>query len=337
MERGKEASHATALPSWNEGKSKEAIVAFVRRVSEPGSPDFVAVDERIAVFDNDGTLWPEKPLVVQLAYTLERLGELARADPDLQTKQPYKSAFDHDFSWLNQAIVKHYNGDDADFAVLGRALPTAFAGLTIEDYFEAVKAFFRVSDHPTLKRPYSTIGYQPMTELIDYLAAHGFTVYITSGGDRDFMRGIARELYGIPPERVIGSSLKLEFREVEDRVEVLYKGEMDFLDDGVEKPIRIWSRIGRRPLFAAGNANGDIPMLRFANVPNRPSFRLLVHHDDAEREFAYDDGADAALQHAAKHAWTVVSMRDDWKTVFPSLPPVSIHSNAEPEQQEAAP
>jgi len=179
LDGGKEADHAAPLRSWHEGQAKDAILAFVQRVSEPGSPHFVAVEERIAVFDNDGTLWAEKPLVVQLAFTLERLGELAKADPDLQTQQPYKSAYDHDFSWLNQAIVKHYNGDDADFALLGRTLPAAFAGLTIEDYFEAVKAFFRVSDHPTLKRPYSTIGYQPMTELIDYLEAHGFTVYIT--------------------------------------------------------------------------------------------------------------------------------------------------------------
>lgn len=324
-------SAAAYLASWNDGPTRKAIVDFVTGVTVPGSPHFVAEAERVAVFDNDGTLWPEKPLVIQLAYTIERLGEMAEADESLRSQQPYKSAYEKDFDWLNQAMVKHYQGDDSDLGLLMHAVPAAFAGLSIEDYLEAVRAFFRTADHPTLKRPYSTLGYQPMIELLRYLEANGFTVYIASGGDRDFMRGIAAEIYGIPPERVVGSSFKLEFKEHEDRVDVLYKSEMDFFDDGPEKPVRIWSRIGRRPLIAGGNSNGDIPMMRFANVQGRPSLRLLVHHDDAEREFAYDGGAEDALERAAEHDWTVISMTDDWSRVFMEEPPTPIRPTANQE------
>ncbi len=319
------------LPSWIDGPTRQAIVDFVAGVTVAGSPHFIAEDERIAVFDNDGTLWPEKPLVIQLAYTIGRLGEMAEADESLRTQQPYKSAYENDFDWLNQAMIKHYQGDDSDLGLLMHAVPAAFEGLSIEDYLEAVRAFFRTASHPTLSRPYSTLGYQPMVELLRYLEANGFTVYIASGGDRDFMRGIAAEIYGIPPERVVGSSFKLEFQEHEDRVDVLYKSEMDFFDDGPEKPVRIWSRIGRRPVIAGGNSNGDIPMLRFANVQGRPSLRLLVHHDDAEREFAYDAGAEDALKRAAEHDWTVISMKNDWSRVFVDEPPTPIRPTANQE------
>ncbi len=306
------------LASWNDTATRQAIVEFVSAVTDEASADFVVPDERIAVFDNDGTLWPEKPIPIELDFIIRRFGQLAAEDPALRDQQPYKAAYSHDFGWLNQAMVKHYHGDDADLGLLMQAVPHAFEGLTIEQYLENVLAFFKTAEHPTLKRSYASIGYKPMIELLRYLEANGFTVYIASGSDRDFTRGIAPALYGVPPEHIIGSSSKLEFKEHEDRVDVFYKSEMEFLDDGNEKPVRIWSRIGRRPLLAGGNSNGDIPMLRFANVAGRKSFRLLVRHDDAEREgVAYDDGAEAALARAADRGWTVVSMKNDWGVVFP--------------------
>jgi phosphoglycolate phosphatase-like HAD superfamily hydrolase len=304
------------LPSWNDTATKRAIIDFVTAVATEGSPDYIAPAERIAVFDNDGTLWPEKPLVIQLDFTIGRLGELATADPSLREQQPYKAAYEKDFSWLNQAMIKHYQGDDSDLGLLMKAVPHAFEDMSIEAFLEEVRQFFQTATHPTLKRPYAGVGYQPMVELLRYLEANGFTVYIASGGDRDFMRGIAAEIYGIPPERIVGSSLKLEYKEMEDSVDVLYKSQMEFFDDGPEKPVRIWSRIGRRPVLAGGNSNGDIAMMRFANVHGRKALRLLVHHDDADRESAYDAGAEEALARAAKQDWTVISMKNDWNRVF---------------------
>jgi FMN phosphatase YigB (HAD superfamily) len=305
------------LVSWNDTPTRTAIEDFVAAVTDETSADFVAPEERIAVFDNDGTLWPEKPIPIQLDFTIRRFGQLANEDPELRNQQPYKAAYSHDFGWLNQAMVKHYHGDDADLGLLKKAVPHAFEGLTIEQYLENVLAFFKTAEHPTLKRTYATIGYKPMIELLRYLEANRFTVYIASGSDRDFTRGIAPALYGVPPEHIIGSSFKLEFEEHEDSVDVIYKSEMQFFDDGPEKPVLVWSRIGRRPVFAGGNSNGDVPMLRFANIVGRKSFRMLVRHDDAEREgVAYDDGAEAALARAADRGWIVVSMKNDWGVVF---------------------
>lgn len=312
----------TMLASWNDTSTRQAIIDFVAEVNATG----ISPSERIAVVDNDGTLWPEKPLVIQLAFTIERLGQLAEDDPSLRDQQPYKSAYEQDVEWLNQAMIKHYRGDDSDLGLLMTAVPHAFEGLTIEGYEQAAKAFFEHADHPTLKRRYASLGYVPMVELLRYLEANGFTVYIASGGDRDFMRAVAEEIYGIPPERIIGSSFKLEFKEHEDSVDVLYQSEMDVFDDGPEKPVRIWSRLGRRPMLVGGNSNGDIAMMRFANVAGRPNLRLLVHHDDADREFTYDDGAEDALARAAERGWTVISMKDDWSKVFTSL------ESAEPDQ-----
>jgi len=305
------------LVSWNDTPTRTAIEDFVAAVTDETSADFVAPEERIAVFDNDGTLWPEKPIPIQLDFTIRRFGQLANEDPELRNQRPYKAAYSHDFGWLNQAMVKHYHGDDADLGLLKKAVPHAFEGLTIEQYLENVLAFFKTAEHPTLKRTYATIGYKPMIELLRYLEANRFTVYIASGSDRDFTRGIAPALYGVPPEHIIGSSFKLEFEEHEDSVDVIYKSEMQFFDDGPEKPVLVWSRIGRRPVFAGGNSNGDVPMLRFANIVGRKSFRMLVRHDDAEREgVAYDDGAEAALARAADRGWIVVSMKNDWGVVF---------------------
>jgi phosphoserine phosphatase len=304
------------LAGWNDTATRQAIVGFVDTVTA-GGESFVPPAERVAVFDNDGTLWAEKPMPIQLDFTLRRLARQAQDDPSLRDRQPWKASYENDFTWLGQAMVKHYHGDDSDLRLLMGAIPTAFADLTVEQYGADVAEFFRAGTHPKLGRPYRDCGYQPMVELLRFLEANDFVVYIASGGDRDFMRPVAGDMYGIPPERVIGSSLALDYRESDDDSrDVLYKGEMEFFDDGPTKPVRIWSRIGRRPLIAAGNSNGDVPMLRFARTPTRPALRLLVLHDDAEREFAYTAGAEQALDRAGVAGWTLVSIKDDWATVF---------------------
>ncbi|HKX71152.1 MAG TPA: HAD family hydrolase [Acidimicrobiales bacterium] len=305
------------LESWNDTATRQAIVGFVDTVTDSGGDGFVPPEERIAVTDNDGTLWAEKPMPIQLDFTLHRLARQAAEDPSLRGQQPWKASYEKDLAWLGQAMVKHYHGDDSDLRLLMGAIPKAFAALTVEQYSADVTDFFRTAQHPKLGRPYRDCGYRPMVELLRFLEANDFVTYIASGGDRDFMRPIAGDLYGIPPERVIGSSFALDYRESDDdRRDVLYKAEMEFFDDGPTKPVRIWSRIGRRPILAAGNSNGDIQMLRFARTPTRPALRLLVLHDDPEREFDYTAGAERSLEHAKAHGWTVVSIRDDWATVF---------------------
>ena len=305
------------LASWNDTPTRQAIIDFVAAVTDEDGPDHVPPAERIATFDNDGTLWAEKPMPIQLDFTLQRLAAMAAADAGLRAEQPWKAAYEHDVGWLGQAMVKHYHGDDGDLRLLMAAVPRAFADLTVEEYAADVAEFFRTQDHPTLGRPYRACGYLPMVELLRFLEANGVTPYIASGGDRDFMRPVADELYGIPPERVIGSSLALDYREIdEEHRAVLYKAQMEFFDDGPTKPVRIWSRIGRRPIIAGGNSNGDVAMLRFARQPGQRALQLLLLHDDAEREFDYTAGAEQALEHAAAAGWTVVSIRRDWSRVF---------------------
>ncbi len=311
------ATDEALLASWNDTATRQAIIDFVDTVTAEGSDGFVPAEERIATFDNDGTLWAEKPIPIQLDYTLRRFAELAEADPPLRDQQPYKAAYEHDMKWLGASMVKHYNGDDHDLGLLMSASSKAFADLTVESYSEKVAEFFRTAEHPQLGRPYRTCGYQPMVELLRFLEANDFVTYIASGGDRDFMRPVAGDLYGIPPERVIGSSLEIGYLESEDDSrDVLYKAQMDFFDDGPTKPVRIWSRIGRRPVVACGNSNGDIEMLRFAKTGKRPALRLLLLHDDAEREFDYTAGAEKALERADTAGWTVISIKNDWTTVF---------------------
>jgi len=241
------------LASWNDGPTKSAITDFVGRVTEEGGSDYVEPAARVAVFDNDGTLWTEKPLVIQLDFTIRRFREISESDPTLRTQQPYQAAYEGDLRWLGGAVVKHYHGDDSDMKLLMVAVPKAFEAVTVEDYDRRVKEFFAEADNPGLKRPYRECGYQPMVELLRYLEASGFATYIASGGDRDFMRPVAEDMYGIPPERIIGSALGLTYSSEGGQSLLLYKGAMDFFDDGPEKPIRIWSRIGRRPILAFGN------------------------------------------------------------------------------------
>jgi phosphoglycolate phosphatase-like HAD superfamily hydrolase len=294
------------LECWTEGPTKSAIVDFVGRVTAEG-PDFVAPEARVAVFDNDGTLWCEKPMYIQLDFLLRRFKEQAEADPSLRDQQPYKAAYTGDLQWLGDAVTKHYQGDDTDIKPLVAAILTSQHEITVDELAGRFNAFFAEAKHPTLGRPYTSCGYAPMVELLRYLEANGFTNYIVSGGGRDFMRPITGQLYGIPPERVVGSSVGLVYRDGQ-----LYTtAQPEFLDDGPVKPTRLWSRIGRRPILAAGNSNGDIEMLEFTR-----GLRLLVRHDDAEREFDYVAGAEKSLDQAARDAWTVVSIKNDWTTVF---------------------
>jgi phosphoglycolate phosphatase-like HAD superfamily hydrolase len=295
-----------ALDSWTDGPTKSAIVDFVDRVTTQG-PDYVAPEERIAVFDNDGTLWCEKPMYIQLDFLIRRFAEQAAADPSLREKQPYKAAVEGDLKWFGEAVTKHYQGDDSDFKPLVGAILTAHHEITVDEHRGRIEAFFNEAKHPTLGRPYTACGYRPMVELLRYLEDNGFTNYIVSGGGRDFMRPVTGQLYGIPPERVVGSSVGLDYRDGN----LFTTSQPEFLDDGPMKPVRLWSRIGRRPILAAGNANGDIEMLEFTR-----GLRLLVLHDDGDREFDYTAGAEKSLDRAATDGWTVVSMRNDWATVF---------------------
>ena len=308
----------TLLALWNETPTRRAIVDFVQAVSTEGSPGFVAPAERVAVFDNDGTLWSEKPVPIQLDFTLFRMAELAGQDPSLAERQPYRAAVERDFRWLDQAIVKHYHGDDADLGLLMGAVESAFEGMEVEAFGAEVMEWLTTASHPVLRRQYLACGFAPMVELLRYLEANGFSTYIASGGDRDFMRPFARRIYGIPPERVIGSALGLDFDDRGDDTRLVYKSKVEFFDDGPTKPVRIWSRVGYRPLVTGGNSNGDVPMIRFARTGGREALRLLVLHDDADREFAYTTGAEDALDRAKTHGWTVVSMKEDWSAVFAS-------------------
>jgi len=301
------------LASWNEGSTKDAVVDFVERVYAEGIPP----EERVAVFDNDGTLWCEKPLPIQAHFILRRLNEMAEADPALREKQPWKAAYDRDYAWLGQVMVEHYKGDDTNVRTLLGGVIAAHAGISVDDFEQQADAFLHTAQHPTLDRGYVQCAYAPMVDLLRYLDANGFSNYIASGGGRDFMRPISDEMYGIPRDRVIGSSTALDYRDGR----IMRKPEADVLDDGQEKPVRIWSRTGRRPILAAGNSNGDIAMLDFTQHEDTPTLRLLVLHDDDEREFAYTAGAEKSLDRAGAQSWTVVSVKNDWNTVFADVSP----------------
>jgi phosphoglycolate phosphatase-like HAD superfamily hydrolase len=304
------------LTSWRDGPAKRAIVEFVARVSGADGSEPVPVEERLAVFDNDGTLWCEKPMPIQLDFILRRLVEMAEADEALRERQPWKAAYERDYGWFGAVMAAHYAGDDSNIPVLAAGILGAYAGVSVEDFEARSDEFLRGTQHPTLGRDYLECAYTPMIELLDLLAANGFSNYIASGGGRDFMRPISQEVYGIPRQRVIGSSAALAYTSDERGGTISHKPELDYLDDGPEKPIRIWSRTGRRPLLAAGTSNGDVPMLHFTQHPDKPSMRLLVLHDDDDREFDYTSGAEQALEQAARDGWTVVSVKDDWATVF---------------------
>ncbi len=298
----------TALPSWHDTETTRAILAFVEAATREGDPGFVRPAERIAVFDNDGTLWTEKPMPVQLDFIVRSFAAAAERDPGLRERQPYKAAYEHDMGWLGRAMVKHYQGDDSDLKLLFGALSETSADVDVEAYAEQVAAFFEDAEHPTLRRPYVTCGFVPMVELLRHLEANGFLTFIVSGGDRDFMRPAAEKIYGIPRERVVGSGFGTAFADGR----ITYTAKLDAFDDGPQKPLHIWARTGRRPAIACGNSNGDLEMLRFAGGEDKPALRLVVRHDDAAREVDDQGGADAVLG----AGFTEISMRDDWRVVF---------------------
>ncbi|MFD6166820.1 HAD family hydrolase [Oerskovia sp. NPDC060287] len=306
----------TALPSWRDTPARAAILDLVDRVAN--GPDALPPAERVAVFDNDGTLWTEKPVPVQLHFLVEQWARAAASDPALAERQPYRAAATGDLAWLGGAVDKHYAGDDSDLGVLIEAVVAAQAGRSVGTYAEAVREFLDEATHPALGTPYRYATYQPMRELLDLLRDHGFSTYITSGGDRDFMRPFTEDFYGVAPEQVVGSSLGLTYDA--EKGDVVYGSSFSFLDDGPEKPVRIWSRIGRRPVLAVGNSDGDVPMLGYASA-HPLGLAVLIHHDDPDRgDLPYDKGAEQALALAADEDWTVVSVRDDWSQVFP-VPP----------------
>ncbi len=298
------------LPSWRDTATRRAITEFVRSATEEGGPGHIPPAERIAVFDNDGTLWIEKPMPVQLDFIMRGFAEAAQRDPALQEQQPFKAAHERDFGWLGSAIVKHYQGDDDDLKLLFMGLSKISVGVEVETYAEQVAAFFEDAQHPTLGRPYASCGYVPMIELLRYLEANGFLTFIVSGGDRDFMRPVAERIYRIPRERVVGSGFGVEYRDGA----IVYSSKLDAFDDGPEKPLRIWARTGRRPAIAVGNSNGDLEMLNFAGGEGKPALRLVVRHDDGDREVADTTGAERVLD----AGFTEISVRDDWETVFAS-------------------
>ena len=305
------------LPTWHDAPTKQAIFDFVARVTDPGSPDFVPVRERIAVFDNDGTLWCEKPMYIQLDFLLRKLAARAESDPSLRSRQPWQAAWEKDFAWLGGAIAKHYQGDDSALQVLLGGILALSEGQAVEQVEADAKVFVENERHPTLGLTYRDCIYQPMLELLRYLEANGFSNYIVSGGGRDFMRGFAHDLYGIPRERVIGSTVAYRYVQDESGGAIEQKAELDVIDDGPGKPVQIWNVIGRRPILAAGNSDGDLQMLAFTGGLSAPALRLLVVHDDAEREFEYIAGAEKAISAAQTHGWATVSMQRDWHRVFP--------------------
>jgi phosphoglycolate phosphatase-like HAD superfamily hydrolase len=304
------------LSSWRDGPTKRAIINFVERTGGEDGSAAVPVEERVAVFDNDGTLWCEKPMQIQLDFILRRLVEMAEAQPELRERQPWKAAYERDDGWLSALMTEHYAGNDANVRTLATGILAAYDGISVEAFEEQADAFLRNAQHPTLGRRYLECAYAPMVELLGYLEANGFSNYIASGGGRDFMRPISQDVYGIPRERVIGSSSTFAYTSDEHGGTITHRPEADYLDDGPEKPVRIWNRTGRRPLLAAGNSNGDIPMLHFTLHADKPTLRLLVLHDDGEREFDYTTGAEQALEQAEADGWTVISIKNDWTTVF---------------------
>jgi len=300
------------LPSWNDGPSKQAIVDFVARVSTPDSPDFVEPAERIAVFDNDGTLWSEQPVYVQAVFVLERVRALAEKHPEWETTQPFKAALEGD---LNSVVA------GGEPVLLELAMAT-HAGMTTHDFSLIVRNFLSTAKHPATGRLYTEMIYQPMLELLDYLRANRFKTFITSGGGIEFIRIFAEEVYGIPPEQVIGSSIRTQYEYRDGNPALVRLAEFNFIDDGEGKPVAINQHIGRRPIAAFGNSDGDLPMMQWTSSGEGARFCLYVHHTDAEREWAYDSDSfvgrfDKGIEQAQADGWTVVDMQNDWNTVFP--------------------
>jgi len=301
------------LPSWNDTAPRKAITSFVEKVTKPGSPDFVPVAERIAVFDNDGTLWAEQPMYFQALFIFDRIKALAPQHPQWKEKEPFASALKGD---VKAALA------GGERALLELAMAT-HAGTTTEEFEKIVTDWITSAKHPKTGRLYTAMVYQPMVELLTYLRANGFKTFIVSGGGIEFMRPWAERVYGIPPEQVIGSSIETQFEFRDGKPVLVRLPKIRFVDDKAGKPVGIQSHIGRRPIAAFGNSDGDLQMLQWTAAGSGPRFALIVHHTDAEREWSYDRTSqigtlDKALDEASAKGWTVVSMKDDWNAIFPN-------------------
>lgn len=306
------AAEADALPSWNDGPAKQAITGFVARVTAASGPDFLASEQRVAVFDNDGTLWSEQPIYFQLAFVLERIRALAPKHPEWKTEEPFKSALAGDAKAALSGGMRS----------IGALMAATHAGMTTQEFEATVKSWAANSRHPKTGRLYTEMVYQPMIELLSYLRQNGFETYIVSGGGVEFMRPWAEKIYGIPPANVVGSSGKTRYRLRNGVPEIVKLPAIDFIDDGPGKPVGIQHAIGRRPVFAAGNSDGDLQMLQWTTMAPGPRIGLMVHHTDAEREWAYDRKSsigtlDKALDEAPTRGWLIVDMKKDWKVVYP--------------------
>jgi phosphoglycolate phosphatase-like HAD superfamily hydrolase len=305
-------AHADPLPSWNDGPAKQAIVSFVERTTTAGSPDYVVPAERIAVFDNDGTLWAEQPLYFQANFSFDRVKALAPKHPEWKTQEPFASVLKDD---VKTALA---GGEKA----LLEMTAATHADITTDEFDQSVRDWLATARHPKTNRPYNEMVYQPMLEVLAYLRANNFKTFIVSGGGIDFMRVFAEKTYGIPPEQVIGSSIKAAYELREGKPTLVKLPELNFIDDKEGKPVGIHQHIGRRPIAAFGNSDGDFQMLEWTTAGKGARLGVYVHHDDAQREWAYDRDSHIGklargLDEASKHGWTLISMKNDWKTVFP--------------------
>ncbi|MFL5192773.1 MAG: HAD family hydrolase [Microvirga sp.] len=303
------------LPSWNDGPAKQAIVAFVTDVTREGSPDFVPPSERVATFDNDGTLWIEQPIYVQFAYALERVRALAPQHPEWKETQPFKAVLEGDMSALAAA------GEKGAVEIVA----ATHAGMTPDEFKQQVKEWLATAKHPRFERRYEELVYQPMLEVLTYMRANGFKTFIVSGGGIEFIRAFAEKSYGIPPDQIVGSSIVTKFERRDGRPTLFRLPEVNFVDDGPGKPVGINQHIGLRPIAAFGNSDGDLQMLQWTTEAGGRRLGVVVHHTDAEREYAYDRNSkvghlDKALDAASVDRWTVVDMKRDWKTIFPAQP-----------------
>ncbi|MBD3676315.1 MAG: haloacid dehalogenase-like hydrolase [Planctomycetaceae bacterium] len=302
------------LPSWNDGPTKASIIEFVNSVTDKESEYFVPVPERIAVFDNDGTLWSEQPVYFQLLFANDRVKALAKDHPEWKTEQPFQAVLEND---MNALVASGKEG-------LLKILAVTHAGMTTDEFAETVRDWLKTARHPTKKVPYTDLVYQPMLEVLQYLRANGFKTFIVSGGGIDFLRVWAEDVYGIPPEQVVGSSIKVKYEERDGKPVLVRLPEINFIDDKEGKPVGINTHIGRAPIAAFGNSDGDFAMLKWTDRKSH-TLKVLVHHTDDKREWAYDRGShvgglDKALDYARQHHWTVVDMKADWKRISPSGP-----------------
>lgn len=307
------ATFATApLPSWNDGETKTAITEYVKKATTQGDAAFIPEEDRIAVFDNDGTLWAEQPLYFQFIFAIDRIKELALKHPEWKTKEPFKSLLAGD---LMKALA---GGEKALIAILN----ASSTGMTGGEFDRIVKAWIDTARHPITKKPYTSMIYQPMLELLEYMRANNFKTFIVSGGDIDFMRAWAEKTYGIPPYQVVGSSMKVQYGVKDSVPQIDRLAQFDFMDDGPGKPVGIYRHIGKRPVFAAGNSDGDYQMLQWTTTGTGTRLGVIVHHTDSLREWKYDRNShigklDKGLTDAPKYGWKLVDMKNDWKEVYP--------------------